>query len=139
MNESMYPTGLPAETSGTKQDVDPSSRDDKACLARIDNMRQAALREPDNIPAILQYFAAGNLELDLRFMSGVRQMTAKQVNPLHEMPELSQMLAPHYALSRQYQRDLDLAERFKQSKRKSNTQRQLNPTAADFKAAEKPR
>ena len=133
----------PAETarkmnqaSDLKQEFSSS---EKACLARIDKVREETVQEKDHLSAALTYFAATNMEIDLQYLHEVRALLGSRTQALHDMPEVSQLLATHFGSSRDYCRDLDLAQRYKQSKQKGDGDLGPRPAQPGFKTAEKPR
>jgi hypothetical protein len=111
------PTAENDSVSGGDVDLSP---DDELCLSRIENMGRESLDGADDIPAILGYFAARHMELALLSENTLRQVLTEQNGQLHDVPGLHRLLAMNVMLVRQYQNDLDLAERHNQSKRKAD-------------------
>ncbi len=139
MSDSNFPTGLRDEGDAIKNDAEELSADDKACLARILKMRQAGLQEPDDIAAVLKYFASCSMELSLEYYHALHLITKERTKPLLEIPELSPLVTMHLGVARQYQRDLDSSERFKHAKRKAELEAKSRPITYGFTPADKPR
>jgi hypothetical protein len=118
------PTEHPQEPTDESDSVSDGnmelSPDDELCLSRIENMGRESLQGADDIQAVLGYFAARHMELALLSENTLRQVLSEQKGLLHDVPVLHRLLATNVILVRQYQNDLDLAERHNQSRRKAD-------------------
>src|SRR4051812_47861360 len=125
LNEPVETTGQTKSGERCEQELSSS---EKACLVRIEKMREETVQEKDHLSAALTAFAATNMEIDLQYQHEIRRIICNRTQLLHEIPELPLMFANHFGLARQYHRDLDLAQRYRQSQRKGDNDHRQRTT-----------